>query len=98
MLKLVGLTVNAALVLVMFETLSVAVPELLTVNVFCVLLPVFTLPNASEVAETTIVGAGAVVPVPVMLTVVGLPAALWLRVIVPEYEPATIGVNVAVTV
>jgi hypothetical protein len=34
MLKPVGLTVNAASLLVMFETLSVAVPELLTVNVF----------------------------------------------------------------
>jgi hypothetical protein len=34
MLKLVGLAVNPATLLVMFETLSVAVPVLLTVNVF----------------------------------------------------------------
>ena len=32
--RLVGLTVNAAALLVIVETLSVAVPELLTVNVF----------------------------------------------------------------
>ena len=76
MLKLVGLTANAASLLVMFETLSVAVPELPTVNVFWALLPVFTVPNASDVAETEISGVGPDVPVPVTLTVVGLPEAL----------------------
>jgi hypothetical protein len=62
------------------------------------LLPVFTLPNASEEAETEIAGAGTTPPVPVTLTVVGLPGASWLMVIVPEYEPAALGMNVTVTV
>ena len=58
-MKLVGLTANAASLLVMFETLSVAVPELPTVNVFWALVPVLTVPNASDEAETAIVGAAA---------------------------------------
>jgi hypothetical protein len=98
MLKLVGLTANAALLLAMFETLSVAVPVLLTVNVFWALLPVFTFPNVSVDAETEISGTGPDTPVPVTLKVVGLPEALWLMVIVPEYEVTEVGVKVRVTV
>ena len=76
MLKLDGLTVNTALLLAMFETLSVAVPVLPTVNVFWALLPVFTFPNASVDTETEINGTGPDTPVPVTLKVVGLPEAL----------------------
>jgi hypothetical protein len=59
MKKLAGFAANAASLLVMFETFSVAVPELLTVNVFWALVPVLTVPNASDEAETAIVGTAA---------------------------------------
>jgi len=76
MKKFGGFAANAASLLVMFETVSVAVPELLTVNVFWALVPIFTVPNAIDEAENAINGTGADVPVPVTLTVVGLPEAL----------------------
>jgi len=59
MKKLPGIAANAASLLVMFETFSVAVPELLTVNVFWALVPVLTVPNVSDEAETAIVGTAA---------------------------------------
>jgi hypothetical protein len=56
------------------------------------------LPYETDVDERLITGVGAATPVPVTLTVVGLPEALWLMVIVPEYEPTTLAVNVTITV
>ena len=96
--RLVGLTVKALLLLDMLEIVSVALPVLLIVKPCWLEAPTVTLPNGTDVAERLITGVAVATPVPVTLTVVGLPEALWLIVIVPEYVPITLGVNVTVTV
>ena len=76
MLKLEGLTENTLASLVMLVTLSVAFPVLETVNVLCRVLPTLTDPNAREVAESAMAGAGVEEPVPVVVTVETPPLAL----------------------
>lgn len=82
------------------ETLNAALPVFLTVTVFALLV----FPTL-RVAKLRLVGvrvtAGAVVedvPVPVRLTVCGLPLALSVMVIEPVRVPVAVGVNVTLIV
>ena len=74
-------------------------PELVSVT-FCAALGVFTvwLPKLRLAVDKVTAGAFAAVPVPVRLTVCGLPLALSVIVIVPFCAPVAVGVNVTLTV
>src|SRR2546427_11379364 len=77
-------------------TLSAAVPVLLSVTL-CAALVVFTswLANVRLVGERLTKGA---VPVPVRLTMCGLPAALSVMVIAPVRVPVAVGGKVTLMV
>src|SRR5256712_666884 len=77
-------------------TLSAALPVLFSVTV-CAALVVFTswLANVKLVGERLTRGA---VPVPVRLTMCGLPAALSVMVIAPVRVPVAVGVKVTLMV
>jgi len=76
--------------------LKAAFPVLLRATICAVLVvPTFWLLNVRLVAERLAVTA---VPVPVKLTVCGLPAALSRMLIVAVRVPATVGVNVTLIV
>src|SRR5271169_3413011 len=83
----------------MLVRVSVAVPELVSVT-FCAALGVFTvwLAKLRLAVDKVTAGAFAAVPVPVKLTVCGLPLALSVMVIVPGCEPVVVGVNVTLMV
>ena len=84
-------------------TLSAALPVLLNVRGTCTLPVMLTLPksmveaeNLVEVLVTTKVGKTP--PTPVIVIVVGEPAALWVMVRVPLAVPPAVGVKVRVTI
>ena len=78
---------------------SKAVPVLVSVTV-CAALGVLScwLANVRVVADKLTAGAAAVVPLPVRLTVWGLPVALSVKVMVPGWLPVAVGVKVTVMV
>lgn len=77
-------------------TVSVPVPELVTVMVFTVDVPVLTLPKASEAGDTVITGFGGAIPVPLAMITAGEFVALLAMEIVAESAAALCGANVAV--
>jgi hypothetical protein len=100
----VGLTVNIdasvpETVMPVMERL--ALPVLLTVNVFCDVAPTPVLSIARDAADRLTAGAGGggcAVPLPVRVREDGLPAALWATDSVADFVPAEVGANVTVTV
>ena len=88
--------VNPAPVTVAELTVSVPVPVLLSVMVFTVEVPVFTLPKSSDAGDTVMIGFGGIVPVPLAAIVVGEFVALLTMEIVAESAVALCGANVIV--
>src|SRR6202521_5998839 len=82
--------------LVMFSN---AVPEFVSVTV-CAALAVLScwVAKVRLVADKLTAGAATVVPLPVRLTVCGLPVALSVMVMVPGRLPVAVGVKVTVMV
>jgi hypothetical protein len=74
--RLVGLTVKTPRLLDMLERLRAALPGLEIVNDCWLLAPMATLPNTRDEGDTEITGVGAATPLPVTVTLVGLPEAL----------------------
>ena len=73
---------------------SAAPPVLESVTVCAPLVdPTVWLANVSEVGETLAVGVPTAAPVPVRLTVCGLPAALSEMAIAADRAPVAVGVN-----
>ena len=78
---------------------SAAPPVLESVTVCATLVdPTVWLANVSEVGETLTLGVPAAAPVPVRLTVCGLPAALSVMVTAAVRVPVAVGVNVTLMV
>ena len=83
----------------MLVMLSAVLPMLLSVTV-CgpLVVPDAWLPKLTLFEDRLTTGPAAAVPVPVKLTVCGLPAALSVMVIVPVRVPVAVGVNVTLIV
>ncbi len=84
--------------IVMAETFRAASPELLSTSGRDLSPPNCTSPNKSAAAEAVIAGAAAATPVPVSVTVAGLPAALCVIDTEADLSPGEPGENVTVTV
>src|ERR1700747_2758413 len=81
----------------MLVTVSGPLPVLVKVTVFTALVvSTVWLPKVSEVGDR--LTAGALVPVPVRLTICGLPTMLSATLIVPVKVPVAVGVNVTLIV
>ncbi len=83
----------------MLLIVSVAVPLLVSVTACAALvLPTCWLPKLRLVLERVTAGAAGATPVPVRLTLCGLPAALSVIDTVPVRVPVAVGVNVTLIV
>ncbi len=81
------------------EMLRVALPVLVKVTVWAVLVPPTVVePKIRLVGDTVAMGAGALRPVPVNGMACGLPLALSVKVIDPTLVPVAVGVKVTETV
>ena len=83
----------------MLVTLSVAVPVLERVTLFdWLVLPTLSVAKARLVAERLTAELVDPAPVPVKVTICGLPPALSVIVIAPLLVPVVVGVNVTLIV
>ena len=83
----------------MLLIVSVAVPLLVNVTGLAALVvPTVWLPKLRLVGDSVTAGALATAPVPVRLTVCGLPGALSVIVTVPVRVPVAVGVKVTLMV
>ena len=94
--RVAGEAVNAASLDWMEVTERTALPVLEMVSVNAFDFPISTFPNASVEGEM-FGGGGAVTPVPLRDTAVGLPAASCEIVSVADFDPAAVGRKVTVT-
>ena len=90
------LMVKPVPLMVAWEIVNVALPPFVIVTVFGLLVPSVTVPNATGDGVRLIWGVGAVVPVPVRLSVVGEPAALLVKTTLPLTAVVPVGANVTV--
>ena len=96
--QVVAGTANSALARILVIA-SGALPVLVSATTRDVLsVLIVWLPKAKLVGLRPIPGAGATKPVPLRLTLLGVPAALWIRESVPVRGPVLVGVKVTLIV